>query len=184
MSNTPLVFLDVDGVLNDHKPHPNGYCAMVPDCVAWLSYVLLCVPDARIVLSSAWRYIVLSGDMSLKGFEYLLLIHGAPYETVHDRIVGYIPSDEQTCQDLGILDVEPLLGSQGRQGILDPDWLRENGCDLRAVQIEWYAQDRPFVVLDDLPLGVANLVQTDPEKGLTRRDALRAVSLLEWNLKR
>jgi hypothetical protein len=35
-----LIFLDCDGVLNDHKQHANGYCGTTRRCVQNLNRIL------------------------------------------------------------------------------------------------------------------------------------------------
>lgn len=169
---TPLIFLDVDGVLNDHNPHPNGYCGMVPHCVGFLKYILRAVPDAKIVVSSAWRYLIPEA-FTLKGFEYLLTMHGGPYDIFKDRVVGVTERDEAACVRLGLME---------EGSTLDYAWLKENGCRVRAEQIEEYVRQSgnpPFVVLDDLNIGVRNQVQTDGAVGLSALDAVRAVQILQ-----
>jgi len=61
-----VIFLDIDGVLAslDHirslslvkEPNPDSYgYSFDPRCVRNLQYILNCVPDARIVISSSWK---------------------------------------------------------------------------------------------------------------------------------
>jgi len=71
-----VLFLDIDGVLNGHKPRVNGFCGIDPECVNNLNSVLLSVPDLQIVLSSSWRYMICPSTMTLRGFEYMLLVCG------------------------------------------------------------------------------------------------------------
>jgi hypothetical protein len=44
---------------------------------------------SSVVVSSAWRYMILNGAMTVKGFEYLLAIHG-----FIGKVVGHTCSDE------------------------------------------------------------------------------------------
>src|SRR3954463_9098907 len=81
----------MDGVLNDHKLQDNGYCGIKPACVENFNLLLNKVPQAQIIISSAWRYIVGQGQMTTKGFEYLLLVCGV-FAT--DRVMGVTKSDE------------------------------------------------------------------------------------------
>lgn len=53
-----VIFLDIDGVLNDHRRMRNGYSQLTRRCVRELAKILRTRPEARIVVSSAWRYIV------------------------------------------------------------------------------------------------------------------------------
>lgn len=162
-----LLFLDIDGVLNDHKPLPNGYCGLKYESVMELCRILDECPDVKIVVSSAWRYMMIgkgygTPPMTRKGFEYLFCVFGAPFDSIHDRIEGHTISDELMCSQLGITDAEAEI---------DYLWLKENGCLLRREQILLAAKlsqcDR-FVVLDDLDLEMPELVLTDGQIGLTR----------------
>lgn len=58
-----LLFLDIDGVLNDHTRTPSGYCGIQADKVSHLNFILKEAPEVQIVISSAWRYIMLRGDI-------------------------------------------------------------------------------------------------------------------------
>jgi hypothetical protein len=160
-------------VLNDHRPFPNHYCGIKPECLACLTAILEAAPDVKIVLSSAWRYLVHSGAFNERGLEYLLNIHGAPYELYHQRIIGVTETDEDTCLALGIMD---------EGAVLDYEWLKEYGYDLRAIQIERFAQAHNigvYAVIDDLPLPTPALVQTDPDTGLLPGDVERVLHLLD-----
>jgi hypothetical protein len=49
------LFLDIDGVLNAHEPHPGSlYNGIRPDCMGRLNRVLKAT-GASLVISSAWR---------------------------------------------------------------------------------------------------------------------------------
>jgi len=71
-----VIFLDIDGVLNGHEfcEHAKS-CGINPECVCELNRIIAAT-DAKIVLSSAWRYMVHGGALTLKGFEYMLRTHG------------------------------------------------------------------------------------------------------------
>jgi hypothetical protein len=90
----PTIFLDIDGVLNRHVPHGNGYCGILPDCVEHLNTILDAVPDAVIVVSSAWRYMVLKCAMTCRGFEYLRLVCGVNF---WNRVEGCTVLDEDVA---------------------------------------------------------------------------------------
>ena len=161
MSET--LFLDIDGVLNGHRAHGNGYCGIESKCVEQLNRILAACPNVKIVVSSAWRYIHGGGDMTRRGFEYLLASHGV--DSV-GRIVGFTESDESTVAAL-----------EGR--VAEPNGV--NGAMLRRIQIRRYADQRnlrSFVVLDDLDLDMPELVRTEPGIGLTAEDAGTVISRL------
>lgn len=146
----PLIFLDLDGVLNDHEEHDNGYCGTAGFCVRRLNDILR-ETGAEIVVSSAWRYLILSGSMTLKGFENLLLSHGV---NCFGRVVGHTCSDEVA---------EP-------RGIQVRHWLNENGGDRRYLVVDDLdlgitEQGHPFL-------------RTDGKVGLTDADVERAIEIL------
>lgn len=166
-----LLFLDYDGVLNDHRALANGYSQMKEKCVKELCRILDTCPDANIIVSSAWRYMML-GDtpaMSERGMEYLMCLFGASYYSINNRIIGKTISDEEMCLRLGLMD---------NGGELDYGWLKDNGCLLRREQILLAAEDAQFAVLDDLNLEMSELVQTDGNVGLTKVLADRVIHLL------
>jgi hypothetical protein len=88
----PLIFLDIDGVLNNHSYIGGDVesCVILADNVRVLNKIILGA-DAEIVLSSAWRYMIPKA-MTLKGFEYLLRSHGV---AAKDRLIGYTRRDEK-----------------------------------------------------------------------------------------
>jgi len=149
------IFLDIDGVLNDHVPHANGYLGTRAHCVEHFNKILMYVSKAKIVVSSAWRYAVLNHEMNIEGFEFLLMTHGVDCK---DRVVG-------------------TTGEDGQHG-----WITEQaGYDDRARLIEKYVMKHEimkYVVLDDMPLPLGALVQTDPSIGLTAENADRAIEIL------
>lgn len=139
--NQKLLFLDIDGVLNRHQYNEMSQSNSVdPDCVARLNRILNAT-DARIVLSSAWRYMLIGKAMSLVGFDYLLRTHGV----VANRLVGRTPADEEITErgwqihqwrkehdhcgryvviddmDLHISPLHPFVRPQGHIGLTDAD---------------------------------------------------------------
>lgn len=159
-----LIFLDIDGVLNAHEKLPSGYCGIRLENAQRLNTILDAVPDAKLVISSAWRYLTFQGHMTLKGFEYLLLVHGVK---AHERVIG------RTAPD-GKIEDEPDHH--------DADAWNRTGLKWRAQQIAAFLTEcdagTPYVVLDDLPLDVPNFVQTNGSVGLTAADAQRAIEIL------
>jgi len=140
MQNTKkILFIDIDGVLNDHSRHDNGYCGFKPECVKELNYILDSDPEIQLVISSSWRYMIHPDAMTLLGFEYVLIIAGV---NCRNRVVGYTVRDEVT----------KMRDDQIKE------WATRNGLS-------------HFVVLDDLPLEMKELVRTNGEVGLTRKDA-------------
>lgn len=158
------LFLDIDGVLNKHKPFENRYCGIDEECRQNFNWLLAELPDMQIVLSSAWRYNVLKGNMTLAGMEELFMTHGL---NVKGRIVGTTEAD-------------PISYSNNTES----DWTvhsaeqwAEWGLKWRAQQILEYSRKDPVkcraVIVDDLALRVHPdiFVQTLPTEGLTRQKA-------------
>ena len=161
-----FLFLDIDGVLNDHTRHPNGYCGIDPACMYRLNRIVAAT-GAKLVISSAWRYL-LNTAMSVDGFHYMLMTYGLA-TTVH--ISGRTGADE-LCPDRG----DQIAA-----------WL----ADYRAFK----GHDPVYVVLDDgsdeephppstKPLTKSlqercgdRWVRTDGTKGLTDADADKVIRL-------
>lgn len=143
------IFLDIDGVLNDHEQQDNGYCTIKPECAVRFNRILRAVPDSRIVISSAWRYLILNGGMALYGFESLLLTHGVD---CFNKVAGHTRADANGGEPFE--RVAEIL-----------EYVDENDVEL-------------FVVLDDMDLKIENLIRTNGNVGLTDADADRAIAIL------
>lgn len=157
-----VLFLDMDGVLNDHTPLASRYCGTNPRCVAALNHVLDEIPSLKIVVSSAWRYMILKEQMTLAGFEMLLLTHGVK---CFERIIGHTAAD-------GRIEDEPHHHDEPER------WIAA-GLKWRRKQIyDWVDQHQPthWVVVDDLPLDMPELIQTDGRRGLTSWEAAYIVN--------
>ena len=156
----PLIFLDIDGVLNGHNfdDHPSVLSNTIDrECVEALNRLIVAV-DPDIVLSSAWRYMIHGGAMTLKGFEYLLRTHGV---MANDRLIGLTLTDA----------TYPTRGEQIQA------WLDEFGS-------------RPYVVLDDggckpgtdewwdMGLPIHPVVWTRGNVGLTDFEVAKAIETL------
>lgn len=151
-----ILFLDIDGVLNTEADrHPNRYLPINREKAYLLNEVLAAAPEAKLVISSAWRYHALSGRMTLKGFEEMLCHFGM---NAFDRVIGVTDCDDYHYGDPAVAD-----------------WTKErwhaDGLLWRARQIREFVtvhDVQRFAVLDDLPLDLPELVRTDREVGLTR----------------
>lgn len=143
-----VLFLDIDGVLNNHNYDKIARsCVIKPIYVARLNEVISRT-DCSIVVSSAWRYMVLSMEMTLKGFEYLLRTHG-----VHcaNRVVGHLAPDRN--QD-----------DPNDRAKLVYQWLLDHEVD-------------SAVVVDDLDLQCSiPFVRTDGAVGLTDQNVEEIVA--------
>ena len=154
-----ILFLDIDGVLNDHVHHQNGYCGTKLSCVKCFNRVIDAIPELNLVISSAWRYSILKGDVTLKGFELLLLTHGVKCQ---DRVIGYTEAD-------GPIEEEPNHVSEKAR------W-HEAGLKWRANQIKkWVQEHKPkdWLAVDDLELNLHpfNFHRTNDRTGLTEVDS-------------
>jgi hypothetical protein len=159
-----VIFLDMDGVLNDHTPMDNRYCGVKKECVANFNQILDAVPDAKIVISSAWRYMILRGDVTVKGFEMLLLTHGVK---CFQRVIGHTIAD-------GPIEDEPHHHDEPAKW--RENTMRERGHQIMSWAIEHGVQK--FVALDDLHIGIPNHYWVDSESGLTQSDVNAVVALI------
>lgn len=161
-----VLFLDIDGVLNGHEWDDEAKsCNVRRECVKHLNHVVRetgCV----IVISSAWRYILLAGDMTMRGFGYMLRTHGL-LSGGRQLIVGFTDKD-----------AEPVM----------PDRHGERGRQCRA-WIDWWNTlpgEGPSVeacaAVDDEDDGFAEAgipaVITDGRMGLTAADADRLIEII------
>lgn len=162
----PLIFLDVDGVLNAHEFDPECGCGQIHrEKVDRLNRILRAT-GARVVLSSAWRYLIHRDEMNLMGMEWLLRSHGL----LAGRLRGITRMDTKVAR-------RDYNGTPSSWAITD-----ERGEQIR----EWLAintaVEPPYVVIDDLDLGISEaghpFVQTDGAVGLTDADADAAIEML------
>lgn len=143
-----VIFLDIDGVLNDHKPVVSNYGGIFPRKVKMLNQITDAT-EAVIVVSSAWRYMVHGGAMTLGGFKYMFLTHG-----VRGNVIDITPSDEDI----------PTRPEQITY------WLQNNNVG-RYIIID----DIDFGFELTHP---GRFVKTHPKVGLTKRHIEKAIGLL------
>jgi hypothetical protein len=154
---TSYLFLDIDGVLNDRKVQESGCCGIKESMAIRLNRILREAPEVKIVVSSAWRYMVHEGSMTLKGMEYLLSIGGV---MAHGRVIGVTKID-----DIGESE------EQNRKNQIE-EWLQEKGDGITNTN---------YVVLDDLELNMSQQVLVNSYIGLSDQDVERAISILHEN---
>ena len=169
MKENLIVFLDIDGVLNTHEILEDSMCGQIHrDKMLRLNRILK-VTGAKVVLSSAWRYIIHRGDATLEGMDWLLRSHGM----MANRLIGVTPPDTMVrgIYD-GIPDHWPLENERGDQ---IARWIIGEGW-------KHYGENGRHVVIDDLDLGISEaghpFVKTDGGIGLTDDDASRAIEFL------
>jgi hypothetical protein len=148
----PVIFLDIDGVLNDHSYSPEAEsCIIQSDKVKIFNRIVRAV-DPDIVISSSWRYMILLNSMTLKGFEYLLRTHGM---NVVNRII------DTTSRDLSSI--------HGR-AIEIRDWLLQ------------HPDRKSFAIIDDIDFGFTHydmpFFQTESSIGLTEELANKIIETL------
>lgn len=151
-----LIFLDIDGVLNDWdrswRDVPDYNPEILPRCVRALNRIIR-ETDAKLVLSSSWRGLITTGHMTLLGFERMLSSHGVNgYLIGHTRNIG----DEYRWQEIA-------------------DWLRQPMWGPNRIKI------RRYCIIDDDPdaFGKRPGVQTKGGEGLTEADADAVIALLK-----
>jgi hypothetical protein len=153
-----ILFLDIDGVLNDHAQHRNGYCGIDPQKAGLLDFVVG-ETGCRIVLASAWRYLILNGSMRIDGFRNMLLTHGVPQRTAA-VVDSYLPADADK-------------DDPHDRGKLARGWL------------DAFRTVTRFAAVDDLECGYREegvpFVRTDGAKGIRPQDVYDLVKIL--NLK-
>lgn len=149
----PYLFLDIDGVLNRNDDSPVLIDQM---CVSNLNLILREIKPT-VILSSAWRYMILRGWMTSEGFRQLLISHGVSGEI---KIVG--TTDRDPTED----ELHPTIPAS--RGLLISKAVQDFG----AVN---------YVVIDDYDDRIRHcghrLVLTDPHAGLTTADAKLAIEM-------
>ena len=105
-----VLSFDIDGVLNLHEKLPSGVCGISPHLRNNFNRIMDEVSDLRLVIHSAWRYLICyecptkgRSDMTLEGMGYLLQTHGLKvYEQgVGHKLIGHTSKDVYTD---GIVD--------------------------------------------------------------------------------
>jgi len=158
-----VLFLDIDGVLNGHEYDAEAEsCNIRRECVKRLSRVVK-ETGCKIVISSAWRYMIHGGAMTLTGFAYMLRTHGLIGIT---NIVGYTEKDAETPGDEN--------DERARQCLNWLNWWKNLPGDGPVVSA--------FAAVDDIDFEWARhgipAVVTSGAIGLTDADADRLIELL------
>ena len=159
-----VIFLDIDGVLNTHDFCPRAQCGPIHrDKVDRLNFVIA-TTGSKVVLSSAWRYLVHRGEMNLVGLDWLLRSHGI----VSGCLIGITRTD--TMVERPHWDGSTPWPVSNERGDQIRDWLVANTVER-------------FVAVDDLDLGISAagipLVRTQGNRGLTDDESLSIIRVLE-----
>lgn len=153
MFGVKVLFLDIDGVLNDHiSLELTDSCGIKRSCVDQLN-IIIHNTDCDVVISSAWRYMILGGAMTIRGFEYMLRTHGV-------------------SSKMNILDTTKPDESIATRADQVADWLK----NYKTFKINNYC------VVDDIDFGFSkanmNFVKTDGAVGLTEIEANKIIEIL------
>lgn len=154
----PILFLDIDGVLNDHTKYASGCTTILPRCVEQLNW-LIRTTGCGLVITSAWRHMIVEGTMNPKGFGYLLRTHGL---SSAEAVIGSTERDRP--------------GLSRNQQVLN--WLRGNGANR-----SWCVVDDLDLGFSACPQCCSKFVHTDPAVGLTAQKATEIVGILKQQLK-
>lgn len=151
------LFLDIDGVLNRHQKDQNGLGIIECKKAKMLNEVLFELPEIKIVLSSAWRYMY---KFDTKAIECALVSYGLNCD---GKVEGCTrPDSEQWSYEHPSTAAEwDVYGKEERaKQVYD-----YNSNDIEPV---------PYIVLDDLNLinhkyyiDKWKFVKTNPDVGLT-----------------
>jgi hypothetical protein len=170
-----VLFLDIDGVLNGHEWDDEAQsCNIRRECVKHLNLVVR-EAGCRIVLSSAWRYMVHGGAMTLSGFGYMLRTHGLISPCGHSKlIIGLTRKDDESVDPL---DLKP--DERARQ---IKDWLQWWGDDAQMRAAAGLDAISTFAAVDDedhqfAAHGIPAVI-TRGKIGLTLSDAQQLIELL------
>lgn len=177
-----LLFLDIDGVLNGHEFCEGAQSNTIrPAAIESLNYVLREV-SPKVVLSSAWRYMIHCRAMTLLGFEYLLRTHGTC--GIVGNLIGVTCRDEE-CGHCG----NKHKKRDRQQSDSDGNLLcgKCGQASSRGDQITAWLRGRTdvesYVAVDDENYGITKaghpLVQTNGAWGMTMTDAKRIVRHLK-----
>lgn len=164
-----LIFLDIDGVFNNHPPLcVDSQCGTIDRDKVRLFNEVLRRTGANVVLSSAWRYFFYRGEMSLRGIEWLLRSHGM----MSGRLIGITDADTLVrCEKWDYGKPWPMTDERGSQITKYLERFRSDGGEVKK-----------YVVVDDLDLGIVAaghpFVRTDGNVGLTEADCRKMVELL------
>lgn len=148
MEKKLLLFLDIDGVLNNHTFNEiSKSYTLKQDCIRYLNHIIHEL-NPIVCLSSAWRYMILKEAMTTQGFKYLLQTHGV---TAKLNLVGQCGLDVSEGHERGKIIHNWFQAFKGNE-----DW--------------------NILILDDAPKGMSfepmqqYLYQTDGNRGLTKED--------------
>jgi hypothetical protein len=152
-SMSPLIFLDIDGVLNNTPwMEENGFGTLDPFNVQMLVQ-LIQLTNAYLVISSDWR----------RYHSYSVLCYRLVNDGVPDRFIGATP-----CLEVEVDDDEEIVP----RGLEIDAWLKTKN---------WKGSFCILDDLSDMTPHQDRLIQTDDDYGLIERDIEKVISLLITN---
>jgi hypothetical protein len=163
--NKKLIFLDLDGVCNCHDFNMLAQSNIIhQDKIALLNHIIT-ETNAKIVLSSAWRYLIIRKECNLKGMDWLLRSHGL----MAGRLIGFTEADT-------MIDGKPMKDERGKQ---ISSWIEKHKFDGKYVVLDDGGTDDEGV-WTDLGINTAGhpTVWTKSNIGLTKELAEEAINLL------
>lgn len=154
------LFLDIDGVLNGHEWNETSESSTIKLSNVLNLNLVIEKTKCKIILHSAWRYMIHGKDMTIRGFEYLLRTHGV---TSNLYIDGITASDETISKRE--IQIEEYI---------------------RYLKEESYIKEQKFsyAIVDDLPLFFTEsevqdrFVRTDGKFGMSLFDAKKLIEIL------
>ena len=171
-----FLFLDIDGVLNTkgysdylidqgQEDTDEDGALFDPDAVENLATIIKIVPDAKILISSTWRF---------KGWEWMKQIWEK--RKMPGTIYGFTPELEfARFKDIVTEDYTESVFPNGTRGLEIGEWLRNNRPNFPILHTYAIIDDE-----DDFPSYYKNnLVLTNPLLGLTAENAIDAINLLD-----
>ena len=145
----PILFLDIDGVLNGHEQDAHGYCRIQAGPVVHLNRILA-ETEARLVIASSWRYLVHSGAMTLEELRGRgqLVAPGLELPALSVRVTGQGWRVDSDCHALWLHAVAGMLHAMADDyGVLAVIEVRGSGI-LVDVPVVDFNEGRPFSISD------------------------------------
>ncbi len=149
---TPIIFLDIDGVLIAYPEGGHTAPQFTPRCVEAFKSIIEAVPRIRVVLSSTWRL-----PEHVNQLHSQWQAHGFPVSLAWDG----------TPDTRG----EPEVSLLHRRGLEIKAWL-----DSHPEVCRWVVLDDERMAIEPI-LGNRRCVFTNPARGLTADDAERAIEI-------
>ncbi len=169
--NSPkYIFLDFDGVLNTEQwqrhcraqgiPTKDAYGDIFdPEAIANLATILTAVPEAKVVITSSWKW------EGLERMRRLWTERGMP---------GGLPDISP--------DVVPSFTEEDFEQIARGEFPVQRGFEIKTYLEDNGGEGSAYVILDDMadfyPYQLPHFICTDPRVGISTENAVRAIRIL------